>query len=285
MTIPTTSPQEEKIRLRERVSAALLAPSAPDGAPIALPDPIFDHDLDHFITDFRDSERATARLIALPEWQSARRVFITPDNSTQRLREVAIRQEKEIIMTTYGIRRGSVLVRREQVPPGQEELASTLYGMEKFGLPLRSIADLEKAGALDLMVTGALAISRAHGGRAGKGAGWFDAEWGIWRSLGLVHPDTPVIGIVHDVQVVPEAFPLDPWDCHITIIVTPSEVIRLPRFQQPGGVLWDQIETPQQKAWLAAIPYMRELYVRKFNRPFSSFWSGEEQPVKNGAPK
>jgi 5-formyltetrahydrofolate cyclo-ligase len=140
-------------------------------------------------------------------------------------------------MTTYGIRRGSVLVRRELVPVGQEEFASTLVGMEKFGLLLRRIADLEKAGPIDLMITGALAISRAHGGRAGKGAGWFDAEWGMWRTLGLVEEGTPVVGIVHDIQVVTEEFSLDLWDCHMDIIVTPTEIIRLPEFSQPEGVL------------------------------------------------
>jgi 5-formyltetrahydrofolate cyclo-ligase len=142
--------------------------------------------------------------------------------------------------------------------------------MEKFGQPLRTVKDLEKAGPVDVMVTGALAISRVHGGRAGKGAGWFDAEWGIWRSLNLVQEITPVIGIVHDVQVVSEAFPLDPWDCHVTIIVTPSEVIRVPQVQQPEGVLWDQIVTQQQIAWMAAIPYMQDLSLRKFGRPLSS---------------
>ncbi len=262
------SAKDEKTRIREQVSAALLQ-SGSDGS-IALPDTIFDFQLDHFITDFKDSLQATQRLLDLPEWQQAHRVFITPDNSTQLLREYAIRQGKEMIMTTYGIRRGSVLVQRAMVPAGQEEFAATLTGMEKFGQPLRTIEDLEEAGPLDVMVTGALAISGVHGGRAGKGAGWFDAEWGIWRSLDLVKETAPVIGIVHDVQLVPDAFSLDPWDCHITIIVTPSEVIRVSQFHQPEGVLWDQIVTPQQKEWVSAIPYMQGLHLRKFGRPFSS---------------
>jgi 5-formyltetrahydrofolate cyclo-ligase len=264
------SPQDEKASIREQVTAALLEIRPGETAPIALPDPVFHHELDHFITDFRGSDEATRRLIELPEWQPARRVFITPDNSTQFLRELAIRQGKELIMTTYGIRRGSVLVTRAAVPAGQEEFAATLGGMERFGRRLATIADLAAAGPVDLMVTGALAISRVHGGRAGKGAGWFDAEWGIWGSLGLIRPETPVIGIVHDLQVVSQAFGLAPWDCHMTIIVTPAEVLRVPRFTQPWGVLWDQIVSPQQIRWLAAIPYMRELYQREFGRTWGA---------------
>ena len=263
--------QTEKERIRERVSEALLKIQPGNDNPIALPDVIFDHQLDHFITDFQDNNKATQILIDLPEWRSARRVFITPDNSTQLLREAAIKENKELVMTTFGIRRGSVLVRREMVPPGQEEYASTLVGMEKYGLPLRSIIDLEKTGPLDIMVTGALAISRSHGGRAGKGAGWFDAEWGMWKSLELVDQNTPIIGIVHDIQVVHEAFHLDPWDCHMKIIVTPTEVIRLSGFDQPRGILWELIKTQQQKKWVAAIPYMREIYQRQFGGDFTSF--------------
>lgn len=260
------SPQEEKARIRDQVFALLLDASATGQGPIALPDAIFDHQLEHFITDFQGSREAVHRLSALPEWQRARRVFVTPDNSTQYLRELAIRQSKELIMTTYGIRRGSLRVTRGQVPEGQEEYASTLVGMEKFGRRLRTIADLVDAGPLDLMVTGALAVSRAHGGRAGKGAGWFDAEWGIWRSLGLVQPATPVAGIVHGVQVVPQAFALDPWDCHLNLIATPEETIRVPVFEQPPGVLWDLLTTPAQWEWMVAIPYMRELYSRVFGK-------------------
>ena len=178
-----TPASDIKIDIRERVSSLLLDPEATLEGPIAYPDAVFDLQLDHFITNFRGFETATRRLIELPEWKSARRVFITPDNSTQLLREFAIREGKEMIMTTFGIRRGSVLVTRSAVPQGQEEYASTLVGMEKFGRRFSSIGDLEEAGPLDLMVTGALAVSRVHGGRAGKGAGWFDAEWGIWGSL------------------------------------------------------------------------------------------------------
>ncbi len=266
MQTSNESSQDEKARIRKRVSTRLLETPPGDESPIALPDAIFDTQLDHFITDFRGSGEATQRLVELPEWRNAARIFVTPDNSTQLLREAAILQGKEMIMTTYGIRRGSVLVTREMVPEGQEVYAATLVGMERYGRPLRTVEDLETAGRLDLMATGALAISLVHGGRAGKGAGWFDAEWGIWGALRLIQPDTPVIGIVHDIQVVPEDFPLDPWDCHINIIVTPSKVIRLPATIQPHGILWDQITTHGQIQWLAAIPYMRQLYFREFGK-------------------
>ncbi len=267
-----THPAAKDIKqsIRARVSSALLEYHPEWGGCIALPDSIYDFQLDHYITDFRQSELAAIRLSALPEWQKAARVFITPDNSTQLLREIAIREGKELVMTTYGIRRGSVLVTREMVPDGQEEFASTLVGMEKFGKPLRTISDLENAGEVDLMVTGALAVSSVHGGRAGKGAGWFDAEWGIWSSLKLIDPQTPIFCPVADVQVVPEAFPLDEWDCRITHLSTPTRLIQIQSDHQPSGILWDMIITEKQKRWLQEIPYMCELYKRAFNQELPS---------------
>ena len=84
----------------------------------------------------------------------------------------------------------------------------------------------------------------------------------------LIQPDTPVIGIVHDCQVVPKSFSLDPWDCKMTIIVTPGGVIRPEPSGQPHGILWDQIVSPQQASWVAAIPYVLELYQRQFGKAF-----------------
>ncbi len=257
---------EIKQSIRAKVSDALVEYHPELGGSIALPDPVFDLELDHYITDFRQSDVANSRLIALPEWKNAKRIFITPDNSTRFLREVAIREEKEVIMTTYGIRRGSVLVTRDMVPDGQEEYASTLVGMEKFGQPLPSITDLEATGSVDLMVTGALAVSSVHGGRAGKGAGWFDAEWGIWSTLKLITMQTPIFCPVADVQVVSEAFTLDDWDSRITHLATPSRLIRIAVEQQPSGILWDKLVTEKQMNWLQAIPYMRELYNRAFHK-------------------
>lgn len=266
MKTSSTSAPDEKNQLRDRITAKMLETQPGNSGPIALPDAIFHFELDHFITDFQNSKAATQRLVELPEWTSARQVFITPDNSTQYLREVAIRQAKAVIMTTYGIRRGSIYLTRAMVPPGQEEYASTLVGIEKFGRRLDTIEDLEASGPLDVMVTGALGISRVHGGRAGKGAGWFDAEWGIWGALGLIRPETPVIGIIHDIQVVPEAFPLDPWDCHVNVIATPNEIIRLPQLPQPHGILWELLVTAGQSSWAGAIPYVRQLYKRQFGK-------------------
>ncbi|MEK7112016.1 MAG: 5-formyltetrahydrofolate cyclo-ligase, partial [Patescibacteria group bacterium] len=156
-----------KTELRESVAKLLITEG------VVRPDPVFHLSLEHYIPDFEGNLLATERLVNLPEWQKSKRIFITPDRSTQLLREVAIMQKKEIVVTTYGICRGAVLLRGDMVSEGQEAFAASLDGMERIGNPLRTIKEIKKAGKIDLMVTGALAISEAHGGRTGKGAGWF----------------------------------------------------------------------------------------------------------------
>lgn len=239
-----------KQEIREKVINRLLQSG------VVIPDPVFHLSLDHFIADFLGNESATKKLIDLPEWQEAKRIFITPDRSTQLLRKVAILEKKEVVVTTYGICRGAVLLTRDIVPKGQEVFAASLDGMEHFGNPLRTIKEVQEVGKIDLMVTGALAISKNHGGRTGKGAGWFDAEWIMWRKMGLTSPNTPVAGIVHDLQIVSEAFQLQPWDALVQIIVTPTRVIRTPLKPQPDQIYWDQMDID----WMKAIPLMIELY-------------------------
>ncbi|OGM01918.1 hypothetical protein A2115_00260 [Candidatus Woesebacteria bacterium GWA1_41_8] len=248
---------KQKQEIREKVTRLLLENR------IAIPDPVFHLSLDHYIADFEDSYQATQRLIHLPEWQRSHRIFVTPDRSTQLARETAIKEGKEIVVTTYGICRGAVLLTRDLVPEGQEAFAATLDGMERFARPLTKVRDIQEAGKIDAMLTGALAISRAHGGRTGKGAGWFDAEWIMWRKMGLTHPDTPVIGIVHDVQVVNDTFSLAPWDALVGTIVTPTRVLKTPQRQQPEEIYWEVI-TPD---WLNAIPIMVELYKQENPAP------------------
>ena len=77
---------------------------------VALPDPIFDFDFSSFIPDFQGSEKCVETIVDLEAWKRSGLVFITPDNSLMKLREKAIHAGKRFVMTTYGIRRGFLLI-------------------------------------------------------------------------------------------------------------------------------------------------------------------------------
>ncbi len=236
--------------IREHVAKTLIEKN------LLIPDAVFHLDLAEFIPNFIGFEKATELLCNHPTWINSKRVFITPDRSTELLRQRAIEQNKEVVMTTHGIRRGALLLTRDMVPAGQEEFSATLDGFERFGKPLTTLDAVRAAGNIDFMITGALFVSSAHGGRGGKGCGWFDSEWIMWQKMGLTSVKTPVAVIVHDTQVTPEAFPLQPWDVKADLIVTQAKIQELHVQEQPTEILWDKMDPN----WRRNIPLMEEMY-------------------------
>jgi 5-formyltetrahydrofolate cyclo-ligase len=231
--------------VRERIWEELRA--------VARPDSRFHWDFSSFIADYDGSEANAERIRALPAWQSATLLFITPDNNLEAVRRLAMADRKPFVMSTYGIARGFFYVAAGAVPADKWDWAATLDGMERFGQPvgLRQIQDL---GQFDLLVTGASAIS-THGIRFGKGHGYFDLEWAMFCEAGCIAPDALVIAAGHDCQVVEVELPASEFDTGVDLIVTPTRVIPVPAGHRPGRIVWDALEPDMP----ARIPPLREL--------------------------
>lgn len=207
-------------------------------AEVAVPDSRFHLDFAEFIPDFSGSERALARLCGLPCYRSGRHAFITPDNCLAALRSRMLRDGMSMVVSTYGIYRGFVLLEPGMVPEGEETFAGWLDGLEHFGRPV-TLAEIAARGAFDFMVTGASAVS-LNGVRFGKGHGFFDLEWGIFTDLGVAGEETPVVAVVHDVQVVEEQLAPSPTDVIVDYIATPDTMHEAPRtLPRPRGVKWE----------------------------------------------
>ncbi|MBC3516956.1 5-formyltetrahydrofolate cyclo-ligase [Neobittarella massiliensis] len=228
---------------------------------VARPDSRFSWDFAEFITDYEGSDKCAENLCKEDIYKNAEVVFITPDNNLEVLREQVIRDKKIMLITTYGIRRGVFLLRPEWVPEGKEELASTLDGIQRFW-QYRSLKQIaEEIGHIDLLVTGASAITPS-GIRFGKGHGYFDLEWAMFYTKGVVDVNTPVVAVGHDCQVVDVEVDVRPYDTAIDYIVTPTQVIRTRNeFPKPtGGVLWSML-APGMKD---DIPPLQELWMDNF---------------------
>ena len=140
------------------------------------------------------------------------------------------------------------------MPKGAELYAAWLDGMEYFGKPI-SLEEITKMGRFDFMATGASAVS-IDGVRFGKGHGFFDLEWGMFTDLGLADDVTPVVAVVHDVQVVEDKLHPSETDILVDTIATPSRLIEVERRgRRPRGIKWDLL-TPEQ---IAQTPPIREL--------------------------
>lgn len=189
---------------------------------VAKPDSRFDMDLRNFVPDFAGSTVAHKRVAKRREWAQAKVIFCAPDNSIEQLRLAALNAGKKILVPTYGLSRGFIFLDGSKLAASDEQLAATLDGMEKFGSRLGP-GDLRKVGKIDLVITGATAVT-LDGRHIGGGQRYLALEWMMMRELGVVDPSTPVIAIVHDCQVVDEMVEAEP-DCLLGIICTNTQEI------------------------------------------------------------
>lgn len=223
-------------------------------AAVARPDSRFHWDFSSFIADFEGSEDCAGRLRALPAYQAGGTVFITPDNSTEALRGQVMADARPILMTTYGIGRGFLLLDSAVVPAADRRYAATLDGMDRYARPV-TLAQLRDLPALSLLVTGGSAVS-TNGVRFGKGHGYFDLEWAMLSEIGMVDGRTQVADIVHDCQVVEENLVGEDHDVAVDWIITPTRSIEVADCgRQIGRVRWELLEGSP----LANIPPIKEL--------------------------
>lgn len=222
---------------------------------VARPDSRFDLDLSRFVPDFDGRDRCDEQLRALPGYTAARTVFLAPDNSLETMRRYALADGKRIVVPSYGLRRGFILLDPSTLDAADHRLAATLDGMEQFGRRL-SLAQVRELGTVDLVVSGAVAVTR-RGLHFGGGDGFFDLEWGLLRHCGLVTSRTPVVVVAHDCQVLDADIRPGPHDAVADLVITPAGLLTcVPPLAKPDGIFWDELRS----AWAGRdIPYVREL--------------------------
>ena len=134
------------------------------------------------------------------------------------------------------------LLRPGAVPRGHELYGAWPHRLAHFGEPL-SLNALADLGAFDFVATGASAVATS-GVRFGRGHGFFDLEWRIFSDMGLVDNLTPLVTVVHDVQVLDKK-----------LYPSPDDVQVARETQRPRGLNWKDI-APEQ---VHAIPALAEL--------------------------
>jgi len=220
---------------------------------VAKPDSRFHLNFAEVIPDFAGSEQATDHVVAQPVYRQGRYAFVTPDNGLADLRRRLLADGKTLVVSTYGIYRGFVLLDPANIEPGHHLFASWLDGLEYFGRPI-TLEEIAARGRFDFMVTGASAVA-LNGVRFGKGHGFFDLEWGMFTEVGVADEQTPVTAVVHDVQVVAEALEPSETDILVDAIATPTRHIAISRGKRPRGIHWNLLDPAQ----LAATPPLQEL--------------------------
>ena len=224
---------------------------------VAKPDSRFSFNFAEFITDYEGSDQGAENIVSQDFYKNAKVCFVTPDNNMDKLREHIILDKKTLIMTNYSISRGFFIVEPGMVPEGKEELASTLDGIQRFWKHCTLAQLKEKIGHIDMLVTGASAITPS-GIRFGKGHGYFDLEWAMLHTMKLVSDDSVIVAAGHDCQVVDVDVEVREYDTAIDYIVTPTQVIQTRNeFPRPTrGVIWSMLEDDM----LGRMPPLQELW-------------------------
>jgi len=190
------------------------------------------HSASDSIPSFKGQEQAAERLRELEIYAKARRVFVPPDSAQFQVRLNILRDGKTLVMATPRLRDGFYEL-DQNVPQHLWVQVIRSSGVRRWGRRLATSRD--DIGEIDLLVTGAVAVSLG-GERIGKGTGYFDWEYGILREIGSVSAQTPIVAVVHDLQVFDE-LPWENKDISIDFIVTPTRLIRIqaPR-PRPSGI-------------------------------------------------
>ncbi|RFU29527.1 hypothetical protein B7463_g6818, partial [Scytalidium lignicola] len=242
-----------KVDVRKRVWESLYK--------VALPDSRHHYDFSSFIADFEGSDKAIERLTQLPTYINSKVVFITPDNCLESLRLQGLKDGKIILVTTYAILRGFWVLDPQYIAPSNYGYAAMLDGMERFGQPITLSGIVSRGWYIPFMVTGTGAIN-LRGVRFGKGHGFFDLEWAMLYSLGVVDQNTITVGVVHDCQVLEEELHREEFDTVCDMVVTPTKAIEVEGTVKPTcGILWKLL----QPGMLAEIPPLQELKSMNIN--------------------
>jgi 5-formyltetrahydrofolate cyclo-ligase len=230
----------------------------------AVPDSRFNLDFMSFTPDFRGSSSAVDRVVALPCYKSAEIILVTPDNSLEQLRLRALKDGKRVLVATYNLRRGFVLLHPERINESKYGLAACLDAMEKPGIGrAMTLAQMRDEGLkIDMCAIGGL-VFNAQGVTIWEGHNLFEVQWAMLQDMKVLQPKAQVVAVVHACQVVDESqlgvetFRSDKaGEVQCDFIVTPEGIIEVEGATKPlGSIDFDVVDPkgPQH------IPPLQEL--------------------------
>ena len=170
------------------------------------------------IPNFLGAEKACERIRELEEYKNSKYLFSAPDSVLLKLREIALIDQKVLLVAKPKIK-GFWLLDRYIKP--------TIKAMDQFG---KSVRLNELDIKIDLFIQGCVAVDKM-GNRIGKGSGFGDKEYHLLKDHGLLSDDCLFIVIAHDMQVFDDlSYLMDEHDVKADIILTPSRIIRTKTF-------------------------------------------------------
>jgi 5-formyltetrahydrofolate cyclo-ligase len=196
------------------------------------------------VPGFLGGVAAASRISKLDLFRRARVLYFTSDGASRPLREEALRRGKTIVMSQPGLK-GYVVLDGSGLTELEVRQLSTLRGALLRGERTLLLEGIR----VDAIILGSVAVDRS-GARLGRGDGLYDLEYALLREMHAAGADTPVLTLVHDLQVLEGGIPMLPHDVPADIIATPTSLITVsePRYKKPSGVIWDLLPIQRIKA-------------------------------------
>ncbi len=202
------------------------------------------------IPNFVHAEAAARALAGTREWSRAESVKSNPDAPQLPVRAAALDEGKLLFMAVPRLRDAAPFLLLDPaaltVPPRR---AASIRGASAAGRPVT----IEEMPRIDLVVCGSVAVN-GSGARIGKGGGYSDIEFALLTEGTRVDHRTIVATTVHPSQMFDEALPETEHDFRVDLIVTPDEIIRVPRSERrrPPGIMWEDLDEEK----IASIPVL-----------------------------
>jgi len=186
------------------------------------------------VPNFIGADLAAFKVTKLRVFGKADVIKVDPDSPLKPFREIALKNNKILVMPTPRLRKGFLVLNPKHIPLSRISFASTIRGAFNYG---RIVDDPYKLPKIDLFVVGCVAVSIVNGIRLGKGGGFSDLEYAILLESGKIDREVFTIALAHDYQVLKYPIPYEVYDAPVDFVVTPTRFLNVEnRVERPKGL-------------------------------------------------
>ncbi|XP_057664904.1 methenyltetrahydrofolate synthase domain-containing protein [Diorhabda carinulata] len=196
------------------------------------------------IPNFIGIEDTTMNLTKLPEFIGAKSVAVFIDKALTSARELVLENSKDLYVPFPRFQRCLM----KKIVVNESDDFKTL--VSRGDIHRGENVGISDGVTVDMLIVGSVAVSK-EGYRIGRGRGFEDLEYGLFKEYKAVNDDTVIVTIVHDLQVF-DSLPRDlfeKYDTPVDVIITPTRTIIVEnKLPKPTGIFWNELNVGQVKS-------------------------------------
>lgn len=217
---------------------------------------------------FSGTRKVVHQLRGTDVWERAKRILVLGEPVLQRVRRAVVADGKVLVVPDLS-RASNWIIEIDPQRMGLDEalaVATTFDSRETLLPPGVQAQRGTECAPVDLMIIGAVGVDRG-GARIGKGAGEADLVYALGRERGFVAATTPVVVLVHQLQILDEAIVQEATDLPVDLIVTPSGTHRVESLRMRPRGLDASMITPERLRNYPGLPMLLEREGLEYDDP------------------